>query len=234
MYTNNLEVQQGVKILWEGTFREVAFKVGYVLGIDDNWSDAEERGKGITEQMIQDWLEEMSSQGKIEYIDPISFIQTFEAGLIPEIDHRIKKATDNEIRISSIPSMKFEDIVPEFVSSQPVQEPSKDCLIHKAVQLKFDATDSQERAIRILRAYEEPYAFIHQENGNWSCLHKNRSYSLFVDTQKHLGYCTCQDFQQRGLRTGMPCKHIYGYLLQDNKVKEATKEKHILKNQNEE
>lgn len=216
MYPCNLEVQQGTKILWEGSIREIAFKIAYVLGIDDSWSDAEERGKAITEQMIQDWLDEMSASGRIQSIDPITFIQTIENGMPESMYNRAPELTE----LIWKKSIQTEDQVVLAQEAPPKQQVSpEDCLVHKAVSLRFDGTASQERAIRILRAYEEPYTFIHQPNGNWSCLHKDRVYTLFVDIHKHLGYCTCQDFQQRGIRTGMPCKHIYGYVLQDGRIK---------------
>lgn len=215
MYSNNLKIVQGTKVLWEGTIREVAFEIGYILGVDDSWSDAEERGKAITAQMIEDWLQEMAAQGRIERIDPLTFIQTFEAGLVPEIDYQIKKATGHTRWISDIPSTQFVD---EKILAEQQPKPAQHSLELKAVSLTFDATASQERAVRILRAYEELMVFEHQANGDWSCLHGDKSYTIYVDTQKCLGYCTCQDFQQRGMQSGMPCKHIYAFLLQDGKI----------------
>lgn len=206
MYPSNLSIEQGAKILWEGTIREVVFSLSYVLGVDDDWGDAEERGKAITAQMVQDWLDEMAAQGRIESIDPLTFVQTFENGM-------------HDRAYSHAPDLVLAEEAPPRKQQYP-----QDCLVHRAVPLTFDATASQERAVRILRAYEEPYTFVHQPNGNWSCMSKDKVYSLFVDTQKHLGYCSCQDFQQRGMRTGMPCKHIYGYLLQDGRIKQTIKE----------
>lgn len=234
MYHDGLKIQQGCKILWEGTIREVSFELSYVLGVDDDWHDAELRGNAITKQMIQDWLEEMSAQGRIEHIDPLTFIQTFENGAVPETFYWVRRA-DTLGGYGLVPpdliwekSVAFKDRKGLATETQPRKvAPAQDCLIHKAVPLVFDGTASQERAVRILRAYEEPYTFIHQENGNWTCLSKDKSYQLYVDMQKHLGYCSCQDFQQRGMQSGMPCKHIYGYVLQDGRIKERTKEVRI-------
>lgn len=213
MYTNGLKIAQGTKILWEGAIREVSFELSYILGTDDSWADAEERGLAITQQMIRDWLEEMSAQGRIESIDPLTFVQTFEYGMPKETLYKVPDLIWKK-------SVLFKD-ERELAKEAPPEQKRlpEDCLVHKAVRLTFDATGSQERAVRILRAYEEPYTFVRQSNENWTCMHKERTYQLYINLEKSVGFCTCMDFQQRGLKEGMPCKHIYAYVLQDGKMK---------------
>nr|MDD5617365.1 SWIM zinc finger domain-containing protein [Candidatus Methanoperedens sp.] len=108
-----------------------------------------------------------------------------------------------------------------------IAQPPEGSLMNNAIRLVFDATGSQDRMNRILRAYDEPYTWIHQDNGNWTCLNREgKAYRLYVDLERSLGYCSCQDFQQRGLAQKMPCKHLYGYVVQtqNNDFKKAKAE----------
>ena len=217
MYPSEVKVVQGAKILWEGMIREYSFNMTYTLGIDDDWSEANRRASDITEQTVQDWLNAMSERGRVELIDPVTFIQTFERGMVNELSYRYPEIFER-VRVH-----EFED-TRELAgeASKRIAPAEEGSCMSKAVKLVFDATGSQERAIRILRATEEPYTFVHQGNGDWSCTSqangKPHTYRLFVDIHRSAGYCSCQDFQQRGLAQKMPCKHIYGYVIQTNKV----------------
>jgi predicted nucleic acid-binding Zn finger protein len=220
MIADQLTVTQGTKILWEGTVREVSYALTYI-GIDGDWNEAEIRGNAVTEQMIQDWLINMSCKGKISYISPLQFVQNFEYGAAQVFDYENSNASHlikNPVSFSDIKDFCAE------AAGRTKPKFQERCLIHKAIKLNFDATGSTERAQRILRAYEEQYGFIHLDNGNWSCQNsQGKVYQLYIDISKSMGYCECADFQSRGLKDKMPCKHLYGYLVQDSKIKETIK-----------
>jgi len=199
MYIDGVEIAQGCKILQNGRIREINYKIVY-NGIDGDWSDAQIRGTEITEQMISDWLQELSFQGPIEAIVPnISLIGEVHADADEYQEH-------------------LELVGQSRRAWEQYKKPQGPNLSIKAIRLKFDATGSQERAARILRGIEESFIYVHQENGDWTCQTKNKTYRIFVDLEKSIGYCNCEDFTLRGIKIAMPCKHIYGYVTQNKTV----------------
>jgi len=197
MYLKEYTIIRGVKILWEGMIEEFAVMLDYD-GIDGDWNEAEDRGLGIGDEAIQYWLNKKAMAGNIEYISPLD-IKFYDSdnvmAIVKENINRIKpKTIKNEIK----------------------------SLASKMIPLTFDASGSEERCWRILRANEEKMTFIHQANGDWSCLTaKGSIYRVSVDLEKSMGYCTCDDFQKRGLVKAMPCKHIYAYITNTETVKKA-------------
>lgn len=187
---------QGVKILWEGTIREASFAILYE-GVDGNWDEAQRRAAGIGQQCIEDWLREMSERGKIEWISP----QTITL---------YDRSEEEEAVLHHVLNRE---------APKKIAQPPEGSMLEQAVKLIFDATGSQDRMNRILRGFEETYSFVHQENGDWSCMNREgRAYRLHVDLENSTGACTCQDFIQRGAKLKMPCKHIYGYVVQTQKI----------------
>lgn len=196
MYVDQVIVTRGSKILWEGSIQEASFGVLYE-GVDGSWDEAQRRAVGIGDQCVNDWIAEMSQRGRIEFISPLH-ISLFDRS--EEEETILRHVLKNE--------------APKIIKRE-----MEGSLMRDAVKLTFDATGSQGRAVRILRAYEEPYSFIHQENGDWTCLNKEgRAYRLYIDLERSTGCCTCQDFQQRGISQKMPCKHLYGYVVQTQKI----------------
>lgn len=81
----------------------------------------------------------------------------------------------------------------------------------RMVELVFDATNSRHRSDRILRATSEEMTFEPDPRGDgWICIdHNGRQFHMDADKDAGLGRCDCEDFVNRGIRSKMPCKHIY-------------------------
>lgn len=94
----------------------------------------------------------------------------------------------------------------------PQYQPAVDQRMHELI---FDATSSQQRSDRILRATSEEMSLEPDQQGNgWICTDKNgRQFSVDADKERGFGRCTCEDFTHRGVVSKMPCKHIYALVL---------------------
>ncbi len=197
MYIKDYTIVRGVKILWEGIIEELAVMINYD-GIDNDWNEAHERALGIAEEGVKDWLDKKTLSGQIEYISPLG-VKFYESDNVNAIIEDSLKRSKPVIKTNESKS-----------------------LVSQMIPLTFDASGSEERCWRILRANEEKMTFIHQANGDWSCLTaKGSIYKLSVDLEKSIGYCTCEDFQKRGLVKAMPCKHIYAYIVNTETVKKS-------------
>lgn len=115
------------------------------------------------------------------------------------------------------------DETPESKSEEPTRQresqpgtsqhqPAADQRMHELI---FDATSSQQRSDRILRATSEEMSLEPDPHGNgWICTDKNgRQFSVDTDKARGMGRCTCEDFIHRGISSKMPCKHIYALVL---------------------
>lgn len=88
----------------------------------------------------------------------------------------------------------------------------------RLAQLVFDATGSKDRANRILRAMKEQYEFV-RKNKQWYCKTTSGEYEISLDMESLTGHCSCPDFAAHGIKEQMPCKHLYGFVIQTGKVK---------------
>lgn len=88
------------------------------------------------------------------------------------------------------------------------QRPNPDSPKVEKVSLIFAALDKQRQA-RLNRALSEKYAIEDSDTPD-TYLIKNGSGRVFVTALTgDWGYCSCEDFQFRGAKAGMPCKHLY-------------------------
>jgi len=95
----------------------------------------------------------------------------------------------------------------------------------KPVPLTFEAGQSRERQNRIMRAMNESYSIVQQgDEFIVTPLKSGSQYRVYVDAEKGQGYCTCRDFEARGISQRMPCKHIYAVLMNSEKATFIKKE----------
>lgn len=94
----------------------------------------------------------------------------------------------------------------------------------KMVELIFDSTNSKERSDRIMRAMSEEMVFEEDpDSDGWICTdHNGRQFHVNADREKGLGICDCEDFIHRGMKSKMPCKHIYALVVGDGEFWEES------------
>lgn len=112
------------------------------------------------------------------------------------------------LELDETPESKSEEPVKQCESRAPQHQPAAD---QRMYELIFDATSSQQRSDRILRATSEEMSLEPDPHGNgWICTDKNgRQFRVDADKARGIGRCTCEDFIHRGINSKMPCKHIY-------------------------
>jgi len=72
---------------------------------------------------------------------------------------------------------------------------------------KVKGKDDKERILRIKRAKSERFEIKPVKDG-FSVKNENgKEYFVKIDGNK--GFCTCPDFQKRGRKRKIPCKHLY-------------------------
>jgi len=124
---------------------------------------------------------------------------------------------DSAVRATGIAEQLIEDWLENNRDQRPVSL--------KPVPLEFEAGQSRERQNRIMRAMNESYSITRE--GNEFIVTPMRSgsqYRVYVNPDEKTGYCTCRDFEARGIQQRMPCKHIYAVLMNSEKATFIKKE----------
>lgn len=116
------------------------------------------------------------------------------------------------LELDETPKSKSKEPAKQRESRTPHHQPAAE---QRMYELVFDATSSQQRSDRILRATSEEMSLEPDMHGNgWICIDKNeRQFSVDADKARGIGRCTCEDFIHRGISSKMPCKHIYALVI---------------------